>query len=325
MEEWLKILLIILGSIVALLVIACIIANIIVPNLLLKNFFTRRTKPKQKVYNNLDNEINKEWKPYINDIFANLEYMNSLKLEDIYITSFDGLKLHANLYPSVNKTNNYIILLHGFQGNRFQDFTAQTKYYHDDYNLLFVDIRSHCESEGTIISFGINENLDLVQWEEYLHNRFGNEINLFIHGVSMGCTTALMASDKLHNVQGIIADCGFTSCYDIVRVFGDRIIKNTSWMLIGSVRSKMLKVGGFDIKKEDTRKSLKVSKIPVIFFHGTNDKVVPLYMTQENYNACNSDKELIIFEGVGHALSSFEKQEEYKEKVLNFLNKNKVY
>ena len=45
------------------------------------------------------------------------------------------------------------------------------------------------------------------------------EQNLYLAGVSMGCATVLMTLSlgMPKNIKGVIADCGFTSPYDIFK------------------------------------------------------------------------------------------------------------
>ena len=82
-----------------------------------------------------------------------------------------------------------------------------------------------------------------------------------------------------------------------------------------------LMVCHFDFKDADARACLKKSRVPVLFMHSKADTFVPTYMGLENYEACSSEKEIKLFEGVAHARSLFKYPEEYKRCVLDFLAK----
>jgi len=56
--------------------------------------------------------------------------------------------------------------------------------------------------------------------------------------------------------------------------------------------------------------------------HGMDDGFVPCEMTQQGYDACIGEKELILVEGADHGLSFLKDTERYKEKVRAFLDRN---
>ena len=139
-----------------------------------------------------------------------IEAIRKVPYEDVYIKSFDKLKLHARLYD--NKSNTVAILCHGYRGTAYRDFSGGAsevlKY---GYNMILIDERAHGQSEGHSITFGVREVQDLLKWVEYARERFGKEIKLVLVGISMGGATVLMAADKVEGDVKIIADCPFSS------------------------------------------------------------------------------------------------------------------
>ena len=64
---------------------------------------------------------------------------------------------------------------------------------------------------------------------------------------------------------------------------------------------------------------MKNTTLPVIFFHGDADAFVPLYMSEENYNACVSKvKRLVVTKGAGHGLCFPANQEQYLTELDSF-------
>ena len=56
-----------------------------------------------------------------------------------------------------------------------------------------------------------------------------------------------------------------------------------------------------------------------MFIHGDEDSFVPLSMSEENYNACASEKKLfVITKGAEHGLCFPYNEEEYFEKNNSF-------
>ena len=62
------------------------------------------------------------------------------------------------------------------------------------YHLLVPHQRSHGESEGMHICFGVKERYDLKQWTEYMVKRFEETAMCFV-GISMDRWTVLMVTD----------------------------------------------------------------------------------------------------------------------------------
>ena len=72
--------------------------------------------------------------------------------EDIYIQSFDKLKLHARLFEN-EKSNKVAILCHGYRGTAYRDFCGgATEMLELGYNVILIDQRAHGLSEGHSIT-----------------------------------------------------------------------------------------------------------------------------------------------------------------------------
>ena len=72
----------------------------------------------------------------------------------------------------------------------------------------------------------------------------------------------------------------------------------------------------FGPKDYSTLEAMKSCEVPVLFFHGTDDKFVPVQMTFENYKACRAPKQLFIVPGAEHGMSYVVETEKYQNKVL---------
>ena len=244
--------------------------------------------------------------------------------EKITLTSYDGLKLSAYLLPAEKKSRNVLLLMHGYRCDGFSDFSCLYQFYHDQgYHMLVPHQRSHAEIDGKYICFGVKERYDCKMWADYAVRRFGSDCNLYLSGISMGSSTVLMAAglDLPSNVRGIIADCGFTSPYDIFRHVLNLQFRLPSFPLMNLTELAVKRKAGFDYKAVSTLDVLKTCKIPVLFIHGGKDDFVPTQMTLDNYSACASPKELLIVPEAGHGTSNMAEPERYRETALAFMKK----
>ena len=80
--------------------------------------------------------------------------------------------------------------------------------------------------------------------------------------------------------------------------------------------------GKFDLKKVLPIESVKTSKLPILFFHGTSDVFVPCLMTEKMFDSLNrNDCEKVIVSGAGHIQSYKYLGANYEKKLLGFVNK----
>jgi fermentation-respiration switch protein FrsA (DUF1100 family) len=67
--------------------------------------------------------------------------------------------------------------------------------------------------------------------------------------------------------------------------------------------------------------AMRDNRVPVLFIHGTDDKLVPVEMTYKNYIACNAPKELLVVPGADHAVSCYVDPERYRRALVDFFEK----
>lgn len=265
------------------------------------------------------NEQYKAVKPQMLELISKLE---SIPYEGITIQSHDGLNLFGRYYKR-EKENVIEIDFHGYRGHAQRDYCGgSTISMQNGISSILVDQRSHTESEGKSITFGIKERYDVLSWVDYVINRFGNDVRIILAGVSMGAATILMASelDLPKNVVGIIADCPYSSPKEIIKkVTRDKGLSDTFLYPFTKLSAKIF--AGFDIEEASPVEAVKHTNIPILIIHGEDDRFVPHYMGKEVFEACASEnKTFISFPDAGHALSYFGDTEKYKKAVTDFIN-----
>ena len=246
-------------------------------------------------------------------------------METVYTKSHDGLTLVGHWYPAENPKRT-VIMFHGWRSAWYHDFGFSADFMHDSgCNLLYIEQRSHGGSEGEFISYGILERYDAQAWVDFAVGRNTDDLPIYLCGISMGATTVLMAADlPLKNVvKGIIADCGFTSGEEIIKVIIDQNVHLLPKSLVYKYTDRACKRHtGFSYGDYSTVDALKNCHIPVLFIHGENDGFVPVSMTYENYDACAGEKDILVVPGALHGTSYAVDMEAYQNKVLTFFDKH---
>ncbi len=116
--------------------------------------------------------------------------------EHVKLTSFDGLHLSALYLPAQGESQGTVVAFHGYRSLATIDFALEAELFHGlGYELLLPYQRSHGESQGKYITYGVKERFDCRDWARYAARRFGQDKPLFLMGISMGAATVLMASD----------------------------------------------------------------------------------------------------------------------------------
>lgn len=264
------------------------------------------------------------WRQYADRIEDCRVWMRENMSEKVTITSYDGLKLVGLFIPAENAKGT-IIVMHGYRSRANMDFVPEVQFMNNyGYNLLVVMQRSHDESEGKYITFGIKERYDCKSWAEYAAERFGKDKDIFLSGISMGASTVLMASglDLPKNVRGIIADCGFTSPKKIITKVVKRAIPLPTAPVVLGIGIFTKLIAGFGLSEYSTIDAMKKNELPILFIHGDADELIPIEMTYENYHACTSEKELLVIKGANHAVSYLYDTEKCQRTIKEFITKN---
>lgn len=255
-------------------------------------------------------------------VAALIARLNGRCFERVHITSFDGLRLAGRYYR--NRAGAPLaILCHGYHGTPARDFCGGADVcLAAGFNLLMIEQRAHCTSEGRTITFGVNERRDCLDWARYAASRFGPDVKIVLAGISMGASAALMASalPLPENVRGIIADCPFTSPKEIITRVARRrgYPAEALWPLIAlSARA----FGGFDPTAADAAEAVKHARVPILLLHGEADGFVPCDMGRRIAAANPALIELHTFPNAGHGMSYLADTPRYTALVNEFCNR----
>lgn len=283
--------------------------------------FSILRKPTATLENNIN--ANTNWEQHLDFINERKEWLSQQKMEDVFIKSDDNLKLHATLLRS-KSNKNCVICFHGYTGKGLNDYGTISKFYIEQgFNMLIVDERAHGDSEGTYIGFGVLDRYDVVKWIEYAIKLFGNDVNIMLHGDSMGATTVLLASglNLPKNVKAIVADCGFTSAYDVFSHILKRDYHIPEFPIMNVTKIMTRKKAGYGYNDASTLDAVASTDIPILFVHGDKDDFVPPWMSEKNYEACKSEKELLIVKGADHAESYYIDTPAFENAVKKMIDK----
>lgn len=262
-----------------------------------------------------------QYGPIRSRMLSNIDKLEAFECEPVTTKSHDGLTLFGRFYKR-EKENVIEIDFHGYRGHAMRDYCGGCFISKDNgISSVIVDQRSHGNSEGNAITFGIKERFDVVSWVEYVLSRFGKDTKIILSGVSMGAATVLMASelDLPENVVCILADCPYSSPKEIIsKVARDR--KFPDKLVYPFIKLSARLFAGVNLEAASPVEAVKNTNIPILIVHGDDDRYVPYEMGKRIFDSCASDKKkMLTVNGAGHAISYFIETEEYTKTVTEFV------
>lgn len=259
---------------------------------------------------------------YEKELTEGFRWLAAQPAETVSVTSYDGLKLVGRYLPCENARGT-LLLFHGWRSLPEIDFGCALPFYKSlRLNLLLVYERAHGASDGRFITFGVRERRDVHTWAEWHNRRFGADTPLLLGGLSMGATTVLMSCGEPFppNVRGIIADCGFTSPYEIMAKIARE--NHIPRLILPFVSLQTRLFAGFGLKEYSTLTALKHCRLPLLLIHGEGDAFVPCDMSKTAYAASAAeDKTLLTVPNAGHGQSYLLEGERYRETVTRFVDR----
>lgn len=231
--------------------------------------------------------------------------------------------LHADYLLPKMDSDIFVVLVHGYSSAP-RNMGVYAKHYIElGYNVIAPSMNGHADSEIKRITMGWEDRLDIMDWIDYIVEEYP-EAKIIIHGVSMGSATTMMAlgEELPENVKLAVADCGFTSIWEIFDQKISKVVNIPGDPILTSANTVNKIVSGFDFKKASAIEQLKKATIPTIFIHGEEDTFVPFEMLQKLYEAAACEKELVTIPEAPHARNSIVNPELYWTSVDNFIEKH---
>ena len=241
--------------------------------------------------------------------------------EDWEITSSDGRKIVATHLLPENPGDKWAVLVHGYGRDQRYAGDYAEEYLAKGYHVLTPDLCASGKSEGQYITMGVKESAEIALWTQEIAAKHP-EAEIVLHGVSMGAATVLMtaAREDSVNISAVIEDCGYTSAYDMFSEQLGVIFGLPSFPIMEFVDVVSGMKTGARISEAAPIKVMGQIKVPTLFIHGSEDKLVPPVMMEELYTACKAHKEKLIVRGAGHGDAMKEDGKAYWDCIFAFLS-----
>lgn len=287
-----------------------VIALYIIVNHYFSKVITRKVKDEDYLYNN-----------QIEQGLIDKNFYEALVKEEAKIRTKDGLQLKGYYIKSKEEKHRTMVFVHGITVSHICSIKYIDIFLKNNWNVLIYDQRRHGKSEGSYSTYGYYEKEDLDLWVNWVINKKGKDEIIGIHGESMGAATVIQYATINKYVKFIIADCGFSDLYELLR----RKVKEdfngllNPILFLSNIKARIR--AKFDFRWASPIKVIKSSELPMMFIHGNKDTFVPWDMSVDMYNAKRRGiKRLYIAEGAAHAEAIKVDKMKYHTEVMAFVN-----
>ena len=266
-----------------------------VPRYKTYEFTIKRSKEEENSYGNLD----------------------SYEKEPFDLTLRDGYVIHGDIYPLDPKK--VVIISHGHGDNKYTGIRFLQVFRSLGYTTVIYDLRGHGHNEPYVCTMGLNESKDLIELINAVKKRFP-EAEIGLHGLSMGCATTVTALKYKPDVKFAVADCGYGILKDVCE--GTlKSIRAPKWMFYPVNWCNRLRYG-YSALEVNPINSLDDNEIPILFFHGTEDKLIRYQQSEWMFERNKgSRKELHLIPETAHAHAWNHDPVEYERIIREFLQK----
>jgi pimeloyl-ACP methyl ester carboxylesterase len=245
-----------------------------------------------------------------------------LPSEDVTFTTSDGVTLHGWFVPAKSRPSPRTLLFcHGLGGARSDGLSMYPVAECLEANMLVFDLRSHGESDGHTVSYGIREKLDVLAAADYLRKQRPDEAREIIGmGGSLGAAVMAMAAAEVEPpFDGVILDSSFSAATDMT----DSVLH----MFPGPVRRALVLPGfplaslhaGCDLNEARPIDAIAHIRAPLLVIHDRDDKLIPVEHSERLFAKAAEPKDILLTREGGHCSSSFIAGDEYLQKCRDLL------
>ncbi len=197
-------------------------------------------------------------------------------------------QIHGWWIPSNSGSNQPVIIhLHGNNSNiGIGDHLGHAQqFHHMGLSVLLIDYRGYGHSTPRFPSEKMLYQDVETAWNYLVDQQGINPHQIFVLGHSLGGAIAIELAVRHPEIAGLIVESSFTSMQDMAKNEGKY------WMFPLNL---ILKQRFASIEK------VHQLKMPVLFTHGTNDQMIPQYMSEALYAAATEPKQLLIVPNAEH-------------------------
>ena len=212
--------------------------------------------------------------------------------------------IHGWWVPSQLADAPVLLYFHGNGGNVSSNLPRVERYHTVGFSVFLIDYRGYGLSQGRFPSEKrVYEDAETA-WRYLVEQREIDPQRLYVFGHSLGGAIALELATRHPQIPGLVVEGTFTS------------IRN---MAVEEKGYGWLPVNWLLTERFNSLQKVSSLQTPIFFIHGTDDQVVPAYMSDRLYQAASGRKELWFVETARHNDVATIAGTAYEKRIWEFL------
>ena len=193
--------------------------------------------------------------------------------------------VHAWWMPARRSDGRLILYFHGNEGNVSTSIGETALLRSLGYPVLVVDYRGYGESDGAFPSeASVYEDAEAAL-EALVHEWRIKPHDIYVYGHSLGAAVAIDLASRHPELGGLVVESAFTSIYDMAKL---------------DSKYGIFPVGLLLNQRFESIKKVSRLNMPVLYIHGTADRVIPYRMGVALYERSGGEKRFVAVAGGGH-------------------------
>lgn len=225
-----------------------------------------------------------------------------LPLQDVWFASMDGTKLFG-WYVEAAAASSVLLWCHGNAGNIINRLENLRGLYRIGLSVFLFDYRGYGRSHGRPSEEGLYQDA-MAAYDYVTRRRRITPDRVVIFGRSLGAAVAGEVAAQKAAASLILESC-FPSIEAVAKHYYGGL--PVHWLL------------GASFRLIDRLPSLS---LPKLFVHGDRDKIIPLSLGEQTFQASKPPKELYVVKGADHNDVPFVGGRPYYSKLRDFISRH---
>jgi alpha-beta hydrolase superfamily lysophospholipase len=259
-------------------------------------------------------------KPGPLDDYVMTPYETGADFEPVTIPStYGAYEIQGWWFPRP-ESNRVVICCSGYRGTKSELLGIATFLWRAGFNVLLFDYNGHGSGRGAPVTLGYREMHDFMDALDYT-KRCLPDARIGVFGASMGASLAILGAARHPEILAVVADSPFATHTDVVSYNVQRVVRLPGGPFVRIADEFLYHMAGY--RGSDVAPVNAVAAIsprPLLMFHGTADRVIPVEQSIRVYKAAGEPKELVLGEGADHCGTYFLDRPAYSKRVIAFFS-----
>jgi hypothetical protein len=214
------------------------------------------------------------------------------------------------------------MVLHGIADSRLGAAGFAPMFLAAGYSVLLPDSRGHGRSGGELVTFGLLEKHDVLDWVHWMRQQ-GCAATYGL-GESLGASILIQAAAVEPAFRAVAAESAFAnlSAAGEIRVrrllpLPDAIAGRTSWLLVAGGLAYARVLYGLDFRQVAPVEAIRQTRTPILLIHGIEDRRTPCWHSERLAQA-NPSAVLWLVPNAGHVSASSADPQSFRQRVLDW-------